>query len=255
MRKLFEKMLLIRIESFVESNLKLSPMQYGFRKTKNILYNLLDLSTNAYKSIGSKEYMATVFLDIKGAYNNVQYSPLFEQFSVIGLNIHLSKLLINLISNNNVHLYYNDKFYGARRLDKGLTQGGILSPILYLIYTSQLFKSIKTSYILEFADDLVLFEQHQNLTTATENLQSDLLRIHNALVDLGLELSPQKCNFIVFSNRQIPANTQLVLLDQTLPLVNNVRYLGLIFDSKLTCTLMHFKLHRIHPFRILAVLL
>lgn len=61
MRKLFEKILLGRLELFVESYNKLSPFQFGFRKSKNIYHNLFNISCQAYKAIGEKMFMPTFF--------------------------------------------------------------------------------------------------------------------------------------------------------------------------------------------------
>lgn len=232
-RKLFERIIMHRLEYQLESNSKLSPFQYGFRKGRNIYGNLIHLSSHAYKAIGEKLYMPTIFLDIKNAYNNVNYNILFNKLIELGINQDLAKLIFNLITNNNIYVSFNRKIWGPRLLAIGLTQGGILSPILYLIYSSQLHTCLIYASISEFADDIVIFILNKNLTLAIEQLIEDLLRLKDELINLGLELSIPKIQAMIFSNRRVPQDCSIKFDNFEIPLSESARYLGLIFDRKL----------------------
>lgn len=232
-RKLFEKLILNRIEYTLESQNKLSPFQFGFRKSKSIYHNLLNLSSHAYKALGEKKFMPTLFLDISNAYNNVNYSILLDKLTEVGINPDLAKLIFNLITNNNLHVSYQFKMWGPRRLSKGLTQGGILSPILYLIYSCDLHKNLKFSLISEFADDIVIFTLNESFDVAVNNIMEDFYTIYEQLKSLGLDLSLPKVKFTIFTNRRIPKNFALILLNFIFPIEDNIRYLGLIFNRKM----------------------
>ncbi|CAH0773412.1 unnamed protein product [Bemisia tabaci] len=232
-KKLFEKMILNRLEYKLESKFKLSPYQAGFRKGKNIYQNLWNISSNAYKALGEKKFMPCLFLDINNAYNNVQYHILLDKLRALGINIDLAKIIFNLITNNKVTLAYNFKTWGLRVQSKGLTQGGILSPILYLIYTAEVHKKLQHSSISEFADDIAIYSLDEDLNVAVTKLTSDFHEIHSIINLLGLDFSLSKTKFTIFTNRKIPQNFTINLLNTILTVQETVKYLGLLFHRKM----------------------
>lgn len=235
-RKLFERIIFHRIEYQLESQGSLSPFQHGFRKGRSIHGNLFQIASNAYKAIGEKLYMPAIFLDIKNAYNNVNYHILYDKMLDLGINQNLAKIIFNLISNNKIFISFNRKIWGPRLLAVGLTQGGILSPILYLIYSAHLHKCLIYASISEFADDIVIYLLNKDLELALEKILSDLDRLKEALKTLGLDLSIPKIQATIFTNRRIPNNLTLKIGDHEVYISITVRYLGLFFDRKMKWT-------------------
>jgi hypothetical protein len=87
-----------------------------------------------------------------------------------------------------------------RETHRGLPQGSVLSPLLYIIYTAQLGQSLPPGCkIIEFADDVCLFSSVTPLEAAVRITGGGVNSIGEVLQALGLELSPQKTKLVVFS--------------------------------------------------------
>lgn len=123
----------------------------------------------------------------------------------------------------------------TRLVWKGLPQGSVLSPILYNIYTSSIEYSLNNDcYILQYADDLALYVTNDSIPDAATSLNTSLISMNNFLVEHGLDLSPPKSAIMIFSRkRQIP-EINIKLNDQTVPIRNKVKFLGVYLDPKLT---------------------
>ncbi|KAJ4434070.1 hypothetical protein ANN_16389 [Periplaneta americana] len=77
--------------------------------------------------------------------------------------------------------------------------------------------------------------QKKNLTTTQDIIQSSVKGIENWAKETGFKFSANKSECILFSKRNTPhAQPQLYLNNNKLPIVNTIKFLGIIFDRKLT---------------------
>jgi len=85
-----------------------------------------------------------------------------------------------------------------------------------------------------YADDIVIIVQGKFAHTVREIMQEALNVIVKWAVKEGLNISPHKTAIVPFTNKR---NTEglgpLILHGKELPMLNEVKYLGVILDSKL----------------------
>ena len=96
--------------------------------------------TSCYKQTkrSQKEGLLAVFLDVRGAFDNVNLDILLEKLSSIGCSVTLVKHVKSLTHSRSLFTASLGKDY--RYSFKGVPQGGVLSPLLYII-TEKLQKS------------------------------------------------------------------------------------------------------------------
>ena len=104
-RKLFEKMILHRLDNWVESNHLLSDTQYGFRRSKGTNDCLALLTSEIRVAFERKEQTASVFLDIKGAFDSVSVEVLSENLNKSGLSSVMNNFLYNLLSEKHLNFH------------------------------------------------------------------------------------------------------------------------------------------------------
>ena len=91
--------------------------------------------------------------------------------------------------------------------------------------------------IIGFADDGALIIQGKNLKYMNRLMQNAINKAQKWATDSGLTLSPEKTVAMIFTRkRKIEGleHVKLKLGDKTLEIVDEVKYLGLTLDSKLT---------------------
>lgn len=233
--KVAERMIKNRLDWFVEKNQILSPSQFGFRKGKSTLDNLSSLVTDVKLALSKNEYCIAVFLDICGAYDNVNIPILKEKLLTIGIPPKLVQFIINLLSQRTIVVDGSDPSSHIRLVFKGLPQGSVLSPILYNIYTYDLEKSIHfMCNILQYADDLTFYKISPNLFIAASAINNALRKLLAWLNSNGLELSPSKSKVVIFTRRRKLPDIQVKFGDEVIPIFKEVKFLGMFLDSKLT---------------------
>jgi len=86
---------------------------------------------------------------------------------------------------------------------KGTPQGSILSPILFNIYLRELGRFLyEETEFLQYADDIVIFSRNKDFSKACYSINKSLELIYAFLWNKGLELSPSRSKYLVFSRHK-----------------------------------------------------
>lgn len=106
------------------------------------------------------------------------------------------------------------------------------------LYIHEILKHINPNCrILQFADDILIYAISNYIKQIIEHLNDALNTINDWLEALGLEISPEKTHSIIFTRkrntRHIQASTNLEVKGKSLAFVNQIKFLGVIFDSRL----------------------
>lgn len=236
--KLVERLVLNRLNWWMESEDLLPISQFGFRKGKSCLDNLAILHTHLHREFEHNKNIATLFLDIQGAYDNVNCDILLAKLKSLGLTRLLLSFIFNIIHSRSVHLKF-DYLDMQRTTFKGLPQDSVLSLLLYSIYVSDLEQLVATCQniqILQFADDACLFSAHQDPQQAVEDLERGAMCISEWLTfQVGLDLAPSKSVLCLFSKKPSVRKQQwsIWLQDSLIHSQHFARFLDLTFQDNL----------------------
>lgn len=99
-RKLFEKMIQIRLEWWIERQNILSPTTYGFRRNRGSAECLNGLVNSCIEAFSQKKVLLGLFLDIISAFDKVLIDKLCEKLWIMGLPARIVNIIIVY------HLFY-----------------------------------------------------------------------------------------------------------------------------------------------------
>jgi Reverse transcriptase (RNA-dependent DNA polymerase) len=251
--KILEKIMSKRLNVFLEVNNILSNAQYGFRKKHNTQLPILQLLNKITDASNKKEFSISIFCDLQKAFDCVDHEILLKKLCKMGISgVELSwfkSYLTNrkqFVSLNNV----NSDYTVIRR---GVPQGSILGPLLFLLYINDLPESTKL-FILLFADDTTLFASGSNLTELIKFINKEFQKVCEFFRANKLLLHPEKTKFMIFDTTggKIPYDDVKIYLDNNncssplkseakmkqLSCINSnsttpaIKFLGIYFDNK-----------------------
>ena len=170
------------------------------------------------------------------AFDTVNINTLTKKLLDTQIPPILIKFIANYIKGRKAFTTYNNKTSTQRQFKTGVTQGGVLSPTLFNIYTSDIPSPPPNINITVYADDITMTSTDTNKQIAQAKLQPYLQEIASWTQKNQLHLNPDKTTSTLFTPDPAKYSTQLTLnIDNVvIPTVKNPKILGLTFDPKLT---------------------
>ena len=160
----FEHLVQKRLSAPLEAASFFHPLQFGFRKHHSTLdaINYLQYNTRAqYILTGTTiRTCPTLFLDIQKAFDRVWHPKLLQEVERAGITGRAWRWLHAFLSRRRIRTVYGNHQSEWRRMEYGVPQGAVLSPLLFNIFINTLAKRLATACprlnVQLYADDIAI---------------------------------------------------------------------------------------------------
>lgn len=230
-----EKIIDRRVREKLSDTNTLLENQHAFRKGSSTETALHSVVSQAEKAIANKEYMLSAFLDIEGAFDNISFDAINRHILDCGVDPPVRKWISFMLSHRTI-CYANQGVPFTVTAMKGTPQGGVLSPLLWIIVMNSLLMRLRSRgfSVTGYADDLNINCIGKYISTLSERLQLAIQVVETWCLEVGLSVNPSKSELIIFTNkRNFEGFRNPILFGQVIQRKYEVKYLGIILDSKL----------------------
>ena len=155
--KILEKLMLFRLTKFLDKYNIIYEHQFGFQKNRSTTLAVLDLNTRIIKALDNGNYAASVFLDFDKAFDTVNHEILIDKLENYGIRGIVKNWFESYLKNRHQIVKIGDTLSDKMQITFGVPQGGILGPILFLLYINDIKNSSKILKFFLFADDTSTF--------------------------------------------------------------------------------------------------
>ena len=222
---------------FIEVNDVLSDSQYGFRKERSTVQAVHNLMEEIYLAFNKSLFSVAIYIDLKKAFDCVQYPALLQKLKNTNLSITALNWLESYLDNRQQRPVLNGKYSSYSLINQGVPQGSILGPLLYVIYANDIATKIRKSKSIFYADDTVVFTHGKNIYEIEKSLQNDLDSLHSWFSDNGLFINLKKTIYTFYGSKSKLANVRdlsLTIENTNLERAVNYTYLGITLDEQLS---------------------
>ena len=112
--------------------------QFGFQKGKSTEHAALDLYENMVKAIEKHEKICAIFLDFDKAFDAVNHDILLRKLKDHGIRGESLEWFKSYQENKKQCVNINGNSSKCSDITRGLPQGSVLGPLLFLIYINDI---------------------------------------------------------------------------------------------------------------------
>ena len=235
--KLFESCVKLRFEKKISRVREENLRQSAYKKKRGTQENVLKLTEDVVNAFNRRECVLGTFLDVSGAFDKVWKEGLIIKIARWGIGHNLTRLIANFLSSRSLVVRVGNMASDLVSLLAGTPQGSVLSPTLFNAYMDDLWHLIPPGVeLLQYADDICIYVNGKNPEICANKIQEALMVIERWAGIWRISLAPEKSNWILFSKCSSHKKSNIVLKmnDQTIPNCSQIKFLGIIFDEKMT---------------------
>ena len=227
--KVLEKILVSRLSSRLPTP---SPQQYGFKLNKSTI----DAWADAVSAVNgsSRKYVYGVFVDFKGAFDNLSWSVILEFLDAMACP-ELSTWVSYFNSRSVCFVENNDRV--DKIVSRGCPQGSICGPFIWNMIMDSLLIDLQTvgCHAVGYADDLLILVEG-NSRRELELLGSRYMRM---VFDwgryAGVEVSTTKTVGLTLKGHISSSRPPSIKVDRySLKNCTHTKYLGIVVGERLT---------------------
>lgn len=234
--KIFEKVIYDRLVNYLESKQILTDKQNGFRRGKSTVRAIYQSLTQIIKSLNDKRETVALCLDLSKAFDSVDHEILSRKLGMYGIEGVSLSLIKSYLRNRKQQVVETDERgvlikSGPVNVLRGVPQGSILGPLLYILYVNEL-PNIITQNVVLYADDTSLIISERTKNECKLRMSESMNELEEWFLKNNLLLNIDKTQFVNFS-RSDTGEFCLDYKNKTLKSSSSVSFLGVTIDSRL----------------------
>lgn len=226
--RLLERIIHNHIFMHMMENQIISEAQHGFmtgRSTQTQQLHFLEKITKMHDEIKQTEI---VYLDFSKAFDTVSHKKLLQVLQLYGLDPTITQW-IEMYLDHRIQTTIVDNVYSdSVPVTSGVPQGSVLAPLLFIVYTEDLIRSINqacpNTTVYSYADDIKL------VSNDPVDLQQALNTVLAWIEKWQLQLNTKKSEHLTI---RMKSPITLYIKDEDIPKVNQVRDLGITLSDDL----------------------
>lgn len=233
--KTLERIANQRLIWHLEINNLITNIQTGFRKKRGTIDQITRLETLIREAFIKKQHMTAIFFDIEKAYDTTWRYGIIKDIQDLGIRGRLALFIKNFLGTRNFKVRIGTTLSNNQNLTEGIPQGSVLSTTLFAIKINKIIQNLTPAIDSAlYVDDFVISYRSHHIHSLERTLQLNLNRINNWAINNGFSFSKSKTQCVHFCPiRKLHNDPVLKLEGDIIPVVNQYKFLGVIFDKKL----------------------
>ena len=194
--KVFERIIYNQLYTYMIENDLMVKHQSGFRSMHSTVMALLEATDTWAYNIDRGNVNAVIFLDLKKAFDTVNYEILLCKLQNYGIHGIAFEWFKSYLENRTQKCFVNGSLSENCSLKCGIPQGTILGPLMFLVFINDLPNcNLSDSQPRMYADDTNLTYAGNDIYALESKLNQDLENVNEWLISNKLTLNMTKTEY------------------------------------------------------------
>ena len=202
---------------------------------------LLNSTNDWYVNIDRGKFIAMIFIDLKNAFDTVDYHILLNKMRNYGIDGLEYRWFSSYLNNRRQFCRVNGVSSDPAEINIGVPQGSCLGPLLFLIYINDLPFALKRAKVTMYADDTAISFSSNDMEEIDAVVNAELACVEKWLQGNKLSLNVVKAQAMIIglSQKLRKIYTPMVPISHfqvngnDIDFVKEIEHLGLMIDETL----------------------
>ena len=238
--KVLERVVLSRLNKWIEDNQLLSDLQSGFRRGRQTKDQLLRLINDGLAAFNINAELGALFIDIEKAFDKVWHQGLLFKLSNARIPPYLGFWIANYLKDRTFKVRLSSALSQAMPIEAGVPQGSVLGPVLFLLFFNDILKeqsklTLRDPVIGLYADDKTAWVVSRSLFVIQTRLQRQLNHIAGWMAKWRSKISTNKTVYTIFNAGKLTKSQAISLLynNEMIKQETHPKFLGVTLDPGL----------------------
>ena len=233
--KTVERMVNERLVWYLEKNGLLAKQQCGYRSNRSTVDHLVRLETFIRDAFIHNQHLVAVFFDLQKAYDTTWKYGILKDLHNMGLRGNLPIFIGNFLSDRTFQIHLGTILSDKIFHQEGVPQGAILSTTLFNVKINDIVKQVDPGVECSlYVNDFVIMYRSHTIDAIQRKLQHNIHRLEKWTLENGFTISKNKTVAMHFCPDKKCMDPVLKLDKDPIQFVKEAKFLGLIWDTKLT---------------------
>jgi len=230
--KILERVITSRLSAHERTSSLIHPLQYGSLPGRSTADAALVLQHNIESFHHLLYKVSTLFIDVKGGFDNVQSPSLLSLLRRWGVSPSLIQWVGAFLRDSTCRLTFQGSPRSFSPVSVGIPQCSPISPLLFVIYVSSLNLERPRSLIISYVDDFAVTRALPSYRTNVRLLQKSFSWLRRKASPINIAFSVPKTERIHWRttrSKEPPCSLPVQLESQLFYPQSRLKWLGFIF--------------------------
>ena len=234
--KVMEKMGNTRLVWYLERKKILTPLQCGFRRMHSTTDVLIRLERSICEAFATNQHHISISFDLEKAYDTTWRFGILKALHKAELRGEMPLFIKAFLSRRYFQVKIGNTLSEKKLQEEGVPQGSVLSVTLFALAINGIAQVIPSDILATlFVDDFSVSFSASRMAVAERKLQLTINKVVEWAERNGFKFSSSKTVAMHFCRiRRFHPDPDLFLKGNRIPCVDETRFLGMIFDRRLT---------------------
>jgi exonuclease III len=197
--KVLEIVVCSQLSDYLESNKLLPSNQHGFRPRRSTMTAWQEIQLDWATKNESNLVTGVLLWDLSAAFDTLDCEGVCDKMEMFGVQARSIKWIRSFLSGRSQRVKIGSKISVSRLVPTGVPQGGVLSPLIFVLFVSDLQDWLKHSTAATYADDTTTGTSGYNLAETLAKLEEDASKVLSYMASNGLVANAKKTAFLLLN--------------------------------------------------------
>jgi retron-type reverse transcriptase len=229
--KVLEIVVCSQLSDYLETNKLLPDNQHGFRPKRSTMTAWQEIQLDW--ALNTEQNMVTGVLlwDLSAAFDTLDCEGLCKKLALFGVKPRSVGWVKSFLTGRSQKVRIGSELSSSRMVTTGVPQGGILSPLIFVLFVSDLQDWLSHSTAQTYADDTHTGTSCKRLDETLTKMEEDAKQVLQFMASNGLVANAKKTSFLLLNCKDTDSDVKIKIGSEMVTRESTAKLLGIEFQD------------------------